>query len=100
LRTMSTVEATLSRFDETIGLERMKIVHLNDSMGELGSHIDRHEHIGMGKIGEDGFRNVVKNKFGQLPLILETPIDRRRSDVENLQKVRELAGETRSQEFD
>jgi len=100
LRTMNTVEATLSKFDETIGLERMKIVHLNDSMGELGSHIDRHEHIGMGKIGEDGFRNIVKNKFGQLPLILETPIDRRRSDVENLEKVRELAGETRSQEFD
>lgn len=85
------VEHTLRRFDETIGLEELKLVHLNDSKGGLGSKIDRHEHIGMGKIGEAGFRNILKSRLGQLPLILETPIDKRRSDVENLRKVRELA---------
>lgn len=85
------VEHTLWRFDETIGLEELKLVHLNDSKGGLGSKIDRHEHIGMGKIGEEGFRNILKSRLGQLPLILETPIDKRRSDVENLRKVRELA---------
>jgi len=85
------VEHTLRRFDEVIGLEELKLVHLNDSKGGLGSRIDRHEHIGMGKIGERGFRNILKSRMGQLPLILETPVDERRSDVENLRKVRELA---------
>jgi len=82
---------TLRRFDEAIGLEELKLVHLNDSKGGLGSKIDRHEHIGMGKIGERGFRNILRSRLGQLPLILETPIDERRSDVENLRKVRELS---------
>ena len=85
------VEHTLRRFDEAIGLEELRLVHLNDSKGSLGSRIDRHEHIGMGKIGEKGFRNILHSKLGQLPLILETPIDERRSDIENLAKVRELA---------
>jgi deoxyribonuclease-4 len=80
----------LRRFDEVIGLEELRLVHLNDSKGGLGSGIDRHEHIGMGKIGERGFRNILHSRLGQLPLILETPIDKRRSDVENLRKVREL----------
>ena len=57
----------------------------------MKSCIDRHEHIGMGKIGEEGFRNVLKSRLGELPLILETPKDSRRSDVDNLRKVRELA---------
>ena len=94
LRTMESVESTIKMLDEVIGFERLKLVHLNDSKGGLNSRIDRHEHIGMGMIGEEGFRNILKSRLGQLPLILETPIDKRRSDVENLQKVRELAGET------
>ena len=85
------VEHVLRRFDEAIGLEELELVHLNDSKGGLGSRIDRHEHIGMGKIGETGFRNILKSRLGQLPLILETPIDERRIDIENLNKVRELA---------
>ena len=94
LRTMESVESTIKMLDEVIGFERLKLVHLNDSKGGLNSRIDRHEHIGMGMIGEEGFRNILKSRLGQLPLILETPIDKRRSDIENLQKVRELAGET------
>ncbi len=85
------VKHTLQRFDETIGLEELKLVHLNDSKGGLGSKLDRHEHIGMGKIGEKGFRNILKSRLGQLPLILETPINKRRNDIENLKKVGELA---------
>ncbi len=92
LRTVEAVEATLKEFDKTLGLKRLKLVHLNDSMGDLNSRIDRHEHIGIGKIGEEGFRNILRSRFGQIPLILETPIDKRRSDLENLEKVRELAG--------
>jgi len=85
------VEHTLQRFDETIGLKELKLVHLNDSKEGLGSKIDRHEHIGMGKIGEQGFRNILRSPLGRLPLILETPIDERRNDIENLRVVRELA---------
>ena len=91
LRTRRAVEDTIHRLDRIIGFERLKLVHLNDSRGGLGSHIDRHEHIGLGNIGEDGFRAILKSRLSRLPLILETPIDERRSDLENLLKVLELA---------
>jgi len=93
LRTEAAVEQTIAQLDEVIGFENLRLVHLNDSLGDLGSRIDRHEHIGMGKIGEEGFRSVLRSRFGLLPLILETPKDSRRSDVENLSKVKRLAGE-------
>ncbi len=85
------VENTLERFDDTIGFGNLKLVHLNDSKAGQGSGVDRHEHIGMGRIGEKGFRNILKSRLRELPLILETPIDERRTDTENLRKVRELA---------
>lgn len=91
LRTEGAVEATIEKFDEVLGLERLKLVHLNDCKGELSSHVDRHEHIGMGKIGEDGFRKILRSRLGRLPLILETPVDKRRDDLGNLEKVRKLA---------
>ena len=91
LSTKETVETTIRKIDEIIGFEKLKLVHLNDSKGDLNSRIDRHEHIGMGKIGEEGFRNIMGNRFGELPLILETPKDSRRNDVGNLEKVKELA---------
>jgi deoxyribonuclease-4 len=91
LRTKETVEATVKQIDEIIGFEKLKLVHLNDSKGDLNAHIDRHEHIGMGKIGEEGFRNILESRLGTLPLIMETPKDARRSDVDNLRKVKELA---------
>ncbi len=91
VRTQESLKEMIEKFDETIGLRRIRLVHLNDSKGDLNSRIDRHEHIGEGKIGEEGFRNILKSTLGQLPLILETPKDTRRSDIENLRKVRELA---------
>jgi deoxyribonuclease-4 len=91
LRTADAIEETIQKIDEIIGFEKLKLVHLNDSKGDLNSKIDRHEHIGLGKIGEEGFRNLLGSKLGSLPLILETPVDSRRSDVGNLRKVRDLA---------
>lgn len=83
----------LDELDRIIGLERLKVVHLNDSKGDLGSHLDRHEHIGLGKIGEDGFRLILSDKrIRSLPLIMETPVDSRRDDRGNILKVYELAG--------
>ena len=91
IATPTAIERTLERFRDVIGIDMLKVIHLNDSIGGLGSHLDRHEHIGLGKIGENGFRNILHSPLGRFPLILETPIDERRSDIGNLQKVRELA---------
>ena len=81
----------LKKFDEAIGFNKLKLVHLNDSKGGLGSKIDRHEHIGLGKIGEEGFRNILKSKLRALPLILETPMVEKGDDIDNLKKVRDLS---------
>jgi deoxyribonuclease-4 len=60
--------------EKTIGLERIKVLHLNDSKKPLGSRVDRHEHIGRGEIGLEGFRPFIRDKqFKQIPKILETP---------------------------
>jgi deoxyribonuclease-4 len=93
LRTGETVETTVQNLNDAIGFEKLRLVHLNDSKGDFNSGIDRHEHIGLGKIGEEGFRNILASKLGMLPLILETPIDPRRDDIGNLKKVKELAAE-------
>jgi deoxyribonuclease-4 len=93
LRTESGIEDTLGQFDEQIGIKNLRLIHLNDAKGDRGSGLDRHEHIGMGFIGEDGFRAIVKNKvFSKIPMVCETPVDERRDDSGNLAKVRELAG--------
>jgi deoxyribonuclease-4 len=91
LRTADSVEETIRKIDEVISFEKLKLVHLNDSKGDLNSRIDRHEHIGLGKIGEEGFRNLLGSRLGSLPLILETPVDSRRNYVDNLRKVKDLA---------
>ncbi len=91
LRTKDAVSAVIERFNEVLGWESLRLVHLNDSKGGLRSRIDRHEHIGLGKIEEEGFRSILHTEFRKLPIILETPIDEMRSDIENLDKVRELA---------
>jgi len=92
LRTEEGLAATLAQFDEQVGLSRLKVIHLNDTKGDLGSGLDRHEHIGMGFIGEDGFRRILHNPvFARLPLVCETPVDERRDERGNIRKVRELA---------
>ena len=92
LRNEKNVKDAFEKFDSEIGLKHIKIIHLNDSKGELGCHLDRHEHIGLGHIGEAGLSQVVKlaNK-NKIPIILETPIDERRTDFENIRKAKELA---------
>ena len=92
LRTNKTVKDTLGKFDEAIGIEHLKILHLNDSKGELGSNLDRHYHIGLGGIGEEGMSAIIRfmNKK-KIPMILETPIDDIRDDFANIKKVKELA---------
>ena len=91
LHTEKSVDATLAKFDEIIGFDRLKIVHLNDSKGGLGSGLDRHEHIGLGYIGEKGFKAFLHHSaIRGLPMILETPEDERRDAKGNLAIVRKL----------
>lgn len=79
---------TIDEFDSVIGLERLKLIHLNDSKREMGSKVDRHEHIGKGKIGNSGFRNLLNHeKLKRVPLILETPKTDENADKENLRRV-------------
>jgi deoxyribonuclease-4 len=68
------LDETLRQFDRAIGLRRLKLIHANDSKRELGSHVDRHEAIGRGKIGRAAFRLLVAHpKLAKVPFILETP---------------------------
>ena len=85
LRTKEKVKETFKEFDKHVGIENLKILHLNDARGELGCNLDRHYHLGLGGIGEEGITSVVKfaNKE-KIPIILETPIDDDRDDFENV----------------
>ncbi len=67
-------KAMFKEFDKLIGLKQIKAFHLNDSKRELGSRVDRHEHIGQGRIGLDGFRLLLNDsRFRKIPMYLETP---------------------------
>ncbi|XP_077980275.1 putative endonuclease 4 [Glandiceps talaboti] len=69
-------DKVMSEFDNIVGFEYLKAVHLNDSMGDLGCHRDRHENIGKGKIGLSGFRKLMNDpRFDNIPMVLETPAD-------------------------
>ncbi|MCX6643445.1 MAG: deoxyribonuclease IV [Candidatus Bathyarchaeota archaeon] len=83
-------EYTLKTIESTIGFNRIKLVHLNDSVGNLNSHIDRHEHIGLGKIGIKGFKQILCSQLSEIPLIMVTPIDDRRGDAENMKLIKKL----------
>ena len=91
LRTSKDVLNTFKEFEDTIGLKELCVLHMNDSKGDLNENKERHEHIGLGKIGNIGFKEILKNKFIQkIPIIMETPIDDNRGDVDNLQVVKNL----------
>jgi len=93
LRTEIQVDKIVDHFDKTIGLKELKLVHLNDSKGDIDSRLDRHEHIGLGKIGTAGIAALLRhNKIKNLPIIMETPINNVRGDPENLKVVVDLLG--------
>ena len=92
LRTKNSVKKTMKEFDDTVGIKHLKILHLNDSKGELNSNRDRNDHIGLGEIGNEGLGEMIKimNKH-KIPIVLETPIDDRRDDFGNLKQAKSLA---------
>jgi len=82
----------LNELDSHVGLGRLHLVHLNDARDPLGSRLDRHEHIGLGNIGEEGFKVILNSELREVPMVMETPMDERRADVDNMRKAMELAG--------
>ena len=91
LSTKDGLDQTLKEFDQSVGLKRLHLLHLNDSKTELDSHVDRHWHIGEGKIGNNGFRNIVNHPLlKHLPGIMETPRITDKEDLKNMKTIRSL----------
>jgi deoxyribonuclease-4 len=91
-RTPESYEAMIAEFDRIIGLDRLKVFHVNDSEKELGSRVDRHAHIGEGRIGLEPFGYFLNDpRFKDIPFLLETPVDDDPGDnIRNLEKLRSL----------
>ena len=87
------LDETLTKYDRIIGLERLRLMHLNDSKAAFDSRVDRHWHIGDGQIGLDGMRGIVTHpKLQAVPFILETPKKQPTDDPRNLACVRRWRG--------
>ncbi|MFI5420827.1 MAG: deoxyribonuclease IV, partial [Nitrososphaerales archaeon] len=91
LRSEKTVQETMENFEKTIGLENLRLIHLNDSKGALASTSDRHEDIGKGQISTIGMAALLNSPLlSNIPVVLETPRDYEGEDKENIAKVKKL----------
>jgi deoxyribonuclease-4 len=92
IRTQKGWDAAIGEVESLLGYDQVLAFHLNDSKTDLGSRVDRHAHIGQGKIGKDGFRHIVNDpRFANHPGCLETPkSDDLHEDIENLKRLRQL----------
>ncbi len=92
IRTKKVYQATFREFDTVIGLSRLKVIHLNDSKKDLASRVDRHQHVGKGRIGLEGFRLLMNDtRWEDVPKILETPKEEgTEKDLKNLGTLRSL----------
>ncbi len=94
IHTPEGLEEAIRKMDSTLGLENLRVIHANDSKSALGSHADRHEHIGKGQIGAEAFGRIVRHpRLASVPFICETPIDKPGDDLRNIRMMRKLAGE-------
>ena len=90
IRSEERFKETLNMISNTIGIENIKLFHGNDSKVGLGERKDRHEHIGKGKIGIDGFKNIIKSRIlDNINMIIETPPDKVGDDIKILKKLRD-----------
>lgn len=91
-RTPDSYEAMIAEFDQIVGLDRLKVFHFNDSEKDLGSHVDRHAHIGEGHIGLEPFGYFLNDpRFKDIPFLIETPVKKDPEDNErNLAALRSL----------
>ena len=93
IRTAEGLEQTLAEIERVIGLDRVAVIHMNDSKTALNSRVDRHEHIGKGKIGLEAFRRILNHPLlGGKAFILETPVDKPGDDKRNVAVLWKLTG--------
>jgi deoxyribonuclease IV len=91
LSTAAGLRKTVAEIDRILGLDNVPVIHTNDSKTPLNSHVDRHEHIGHGFIGEEGFRRILRHpKLRGKAFILETPYDEEGDDARNLETLKKL----------
>ena len=94
MRTKRDVDALARKIETTVGLDSMKGMHLNDCLRDFGSHVDRHWHIGEGKVGINGFTVLLNHPaFKEVPKIMETPKNTEEDDPRNMKTVRSLIKE-------
>jgi deoxyribonuclease-4 len=92
MATAAGLRKTVAEIDRHLGAANVKVIHANDSKSPLNSHIDRHQHIGKGSIGEEGFRRILNHpKLRGKPFILETPVDEEGDDRRNIKTLKRLA---------
>ncbi len=90
------LEDTLKSFDKLLGLDRIKVIHFNDSLSPFDSHVDRHQHIGKGNIGLRGMGRIISHpKLKNAAFIMETPKVTDKDDKKNLAIARKLSGVSR-----
>ena len=88
IRTYDACVKTFEEFDSIIGLEYLSVLHLNDSLHEIGSKKDRHAHIGRGYIGEDAFNYIMQDsRFDKIPKIIETPKSDKNDDTKDMDRL-------------
>ena len=91
LSTVDSVRAAVKKFEVEIGLDKLFLIHLNDSKGKLGDGLDRHEHIGKGHIGLKGMSAILHEKeLSHIPVVLETPLEEEGDDKRDIQTVKKL----------
>jgi deoxyribonuclease-4 len=95
------LKQTVAEMERILGIDNVRVIHANDSKTGLGSHVDRHEHIGRGYIGEDGFRRILNHaKLRNKAFILETPVDEEGDELRNLGMLKKLCRKSRRDRAD
>jgi deoxyribonuclease-4 len=96
LRSPEAYAKTMEHVDRVLGLDNVRVVHLNDSKADFGSRVDRHEEIGKGKLGSGAFWNLVHDeRLRDVPGVLETPHDENKGYAKDLKRLRKLEAEAR-----
>ncbi|MBI3470800.1 MAG: deoxyribonuclease IV [Candidatus Solibacter usitatus] len=97
IATAAGLRQTLAEAARTLGIENIRLIHANDSKTPLGSRRDRHENIGEGYIGVEGFRRILRQpRLRQIPFILETPVEEENDDRRNLETLKTLCPKSRT----
>jgi len=91
IRTKAGLDSTLKKLDKLVGIERVRVVHFNDSLSQLGSHVDRHQHIGKGNIGLAAMGRIINHPLLKgAAFIMETPKESDKDDKRNMAVARKL----------